>query len=917
MIYTLTGEPAVTGMGIAGAAGDGVTDDTEALTAALNQSNTIVDGGNKKYKYMSITMTNVENLTVKNVIFWRGQKMDVAGCKNIRFENCIWEGINNNGDETIWTYGIRLQERKDENGEEIWCEDIWIEDCIFRDIWYNPYLNNGHGNEISGEGILPRSVHKLFIKHNLFTQVQSSCIHWNTYKKCGYAEITDNTFYLNGMGGVCIYAVQQQFPRIKGKVCNNQFIGCGLGKMPDYFFESYPPEQQGLGCAALLGGAGTSACPYKWQFLVENNVFEDNVESSIEGPTWNPCIGNSITGQGAIQTEENCRLMEQKYHLDYKLHVRVINSVNFIYRNYYQNADGSYPNDDNDPIVYQNNTMGIAHVARDGYIHLQGDYNVPVIFTGNVFRTGLSRGLDTHLLFCNFNAGIRFENNDGIYPYFNNCTVKGDFVLDEILSQWKSNFEEANLITNQSRDRFPETRFSFFDPSRASLDNDQAVLEDGYAVLSAKDMEVDTGETEPDVPIYDLTTDSHYDAAEEAVVFDGTFGIDTGIKLFENTNDFTIIVKFRVDSYHDDNMPNFSFIPVISAMKYAEDRRNCPGFDIGLSLEQGMDDDAIATGGFINIRNCWKISMCAAIDTNSYFGYSDKDYGVLIIRKNGVLSFYDFFMQSYVKIDGALANTIFDGTLHLGENMTTPTIGGDHRLKGRIYDCRVYDKALRSKVLEEMFPNIYSNESRTKGTITCYVPNRLYAYRIIRCAYVEVDLDLGEFAWAKYAGMCPQAVGIKVYDIYGWSDVIWVGTGTNGHVKQWISQTSNLKPHHGVTVAIANTGLCPGLKAKLLSFRCVLLTEDLPCIEATDFNVEWDKDCTTTVGQTLKGNVTFVPEDANVRKDFAATVNGESVALSVSGTALLVNGIKPGVSELTVTLMGGAEKTYKITVTGG
>ena len=44
-----TGGGAVTG--IPGAAGDGETDDTEALTAALSQSNCVVDGGNKKYKY--------------------------------------------------------------------------------------------------------------------------------------------------------------------------------------------------------------------------------------------------------------------------------------------------------------------------------------------------------------------------------------------------------------------------------------------------------------------------------------------------------------------------------------------------------------------------------------------------------------------------------------------------------------------------------------------------------------------------------------------------------------------------------------------------------------------------------------------------------------------------------------------------
>ena len=43
-----------TATGISGAAGDGVTDDTEALAAALSQSNCVVDGGNKRYKYLYV-----------------------------------------------------------------------------------------------------------------------------------------------------------------------------------------------------------------------------------------------------------------------------------------------------------------------------------------------------------------------------------------------------------------------------------------------------------------------------------------------------------------------------------------------------------------------------------------------------------------------------------------------------------------------------------------------------------------------------------------------------------------------------------------------------------------------------------------------------------------------------------------------
>lgn len=107
----ISGDSGTDSVGIIGAVGDGITDDTKALTTALSQSNAVVDGGNKKYKYMSIEISGVENLTVRNVIFWKGQRIEVAGCKNIRFEHCTWEGINCNGDSEIWTYGIRLRER--------------------------------------------------------------------------------------------------------------------------------------------------------------------------------------------------------------------------------------------------------------------------------------------------------------------------------------------------------------------------------------------------------------------------------------------------------------------------------------------------------------------------------------------------------------------------------------------------------------------------------------------------------------------------------------------------------------------------------------------------------------------------------------------------------------------------------------
>ena len=43
------------------------------------QCNCVVDGGNKKYKYFEIIVNNVEDLEVRNVIFWKGARQNCWG----------------------------------------------------------------------------------------------------------------------------------------------------------------------------------------------------------------------------------------------------------------------------------------------------------------------------------------------------------------------------------------------------------------------------------------------------------------------------------------------------------------------------------------------------------------------------------------------------------------------------------------------------------------------------------------------------------------------------------------------------------------------------------------------------------------------------------------------------------------------
>ena len=1124
-------------VGIPDAAGDGVTDDTAALNAALNQNDCVVDGGNKKYKYLIVNIVGAENLEVRNVVFWKGQQVNLKGCKNVRFVHCTWEGTNCNG-ENLATYGVELTNKVKGDGTTR-CEEITFEGCIFRDIWYNEQFNtpNDHAHYSTGQGIRPAAVHKLFVRHCLFTQTHgNAAIHWNSYEPGnGYFEITDNLFYLTCWGAVCMFATQSEFDRMIGKVSGNHFIGCGLGYMPDSYMETLDASIRGVGCAAMLGGYLSQYTPYKPHAICENNVFEDNVESSIEGPAWNPIIGNYINGQGTLQDEANCAAMKKKYHLDYDLKVRYNPSVNMIYRGQEVNSDGNTVFEEYDPMVITSNVMGKAYVDLDGYIMFTGDFGSPVIIKNNVMEVEEHRTghLYSHFLKCHFRKGLTIEGNHGIKPYLNQCVVEGNLVLDELLSQWDTDFSNCKLVVNKDKNRFPETLVTSYDPQKVLLDNEQATVDKNIVTLTAYDVpekavaptdtaynirsasgyteengyvfpgpatptRIDTGiqilkdngnftiylefegNSTTDIPsdgsgimslfkvysaadsssrmsvgglwqnfntsmnetstvwyskdldatqgytlknlkmlarrkgdtlefwlayrkddandltthkvltykitdevkwkdfdgtlligseenykgdntyslwgkmhefkvykravsdteagallynklissgntsveeptvAYDITSNEHYDSDDKCVTFDGSLGIDTGIELFADDADFTVLVQFELEDYKEAGLTNFNFIPVLSAMNYAEDADHTtnyasPGFDLGLSLQDGESLDTVATGGFVSVRNSWKFSNCFSVDPSNYFDYYTRKYGVIFIRKNGVLTAYDYNMQTLGSFNGQDATTKFSGTLHIGENMVPPTLAGNNKLKGKVYECKVYREALSTAYLEKQYPNIYSNDKRIKGTARYIVQNPFDNTQLVRKMCLDLAVDMGNFNSPEFTGKYPKAIGVKIENV---PDVYWIGTGTNNHLKLWLDGKQEIGPYGRIMIDVVNAGLCPGLTATVKRLHCTLMTEIQESVAAADMSIKWDGDTDAIpVGKTLTGRVTWLPYGANVETALWVQTSGDSIALNYSNGIFTAQGKTAGTTTMTCTMLNGVEKTCTFTVT--
>ena len=82
-----------------GAEGDGETDDTNALSEALNRSNAIIDGANLLYKLTELVLTERNNLVIQNFRFYHGVSITLKHCENITFQNCVWDEFQDGGVE--------------------------------------------------------------------------------------------------------------------------------------------------------------------------------------------------------------------------------------------------------------------------------------------------------------------------------------------------------------------------------------------------------------------------------------------------------------------------------------------------------------------------------------------------------------------------------------------------------------------------------------------------------------------------------------------------------------------------------------------------------------------------------------------------------------------------------------------------
>ena len=700
---------------IFGAAGDGSTDDTTALSTAFNRSNAVIDGMNKYYKLTEITMTERSNLVIQNFRFYHGICIKLKHCENIIFRNCVWDEFQDNGipDKKVFcvlltTIHTGSDEWVEENNwrmDEV-CKRITFENCQFIGTHFTentPSLYDGtkpHYN--TGICIRMEGVDQLRVLGCYFTQNRgNACIHHNGYCPLGDFEIRNNLFYLNCWGGISLYRYTGMSSYPTRIIQGNRFIGHGLGYLPWEYLEKFPEKERGVGTAVLLGGHAGRIKNEPAYCSVCDNHFEDNNESSVEGWQWNPVRNNTIVGQGVLQTPESVIEMRQKYKITYPLYVRINPSQNPIYIGQYHDVQ-RYPA--GETRVIENNTISRMYGTFNPIL-IRGYFYEQVLFRNNSI-TDAELYLDenkkyAHFLWCTFKKGLNWENNIGIKPYFNGCTFEGGkYHLDELEDIYDSTFVSQAFESTSKIDRFQQVRSARFNPEYATLrDNSVSTLSNGKPVLGFSKHTV--AAVVPDAD-WDIRDESGY--TEGGYVFGGEANptvLNTGMALGATDRNWTIFVDTTTTGDNDAGDNSY----LIKLLTFSDDSGT-------VSLELGSRyKDQSWTWIFPNA--VWSYDNAYRIDgsTSKAFlgpGYSSRfvlrhkagsgKIEVFVKRSDGTVAAFDSLKYGEYAFTSGTAGTLrFGGVL----NSNRPK----SYYNGKIKDALVYEKCLSDSQVSMLMLN--------------------------------------------------------------------------------------------------------------------------------------------------------------------------------------------------------------------
>lgn len=82
-----------------------------------------------------------------------------------------------------------------------------------------------------------------------------------------------------------------------------------------------------------------------------------------------------------------------------------------------------------------------------------------------------------------------------------------------------------------------------------------------------------------------------------------------------------------------------------------------------------------------------------------------------------------------------------------------------------------------------------------------------------------------------------------------------------------------------------------------------------------DLSIAWDGEVDSiTVGQTLTGRITWLPDGANTETALLVRTTGDAVAVRYANGIFTAQGKAAGTSTMTVTMLNRVEKTVTFTV---